>query len=147
MVPASDNQDFNDIPDSIREKVLSSGSMAIWPIDENPLSDSYQTARYFQDLGWRIYPVHDRCERILDEPCFRDIRLIPDDYDILLLFCAPDRLPETVNAIFNADFVPSMVWTHICICDQKSYDRLVDGGVDAVMGFDLREAHRRWSEE
>jgi hypothetical protein len=38
-----------DISKEICDKVLSSDSIAIWPIDENPLSDSHRIGRYFQD--------------------------------------------------------------------------------------------------
>lgn len=135
------------IPDSLRAQVLSSKSLAVWPIDENPLSDSYQIARYFQDLGWRIYPVHDSCDRLLEEPCYRDIRLIPDDYDILLLFPEPLHLPEVVNAIFSADFVPPIVWTHTGIFDQESFDRLTEAGILTVMDRNLMQEHRKWAEK
>ena len=138
---------WREITDDLRGRVLAARSMAVWPIDENPLSESFQAARFFQDLGWRIYPVHDRCERILDENCYRDIRLIPDDYDILLLFTYPEQLPEVVNAIFNADFVPSIVWAHTGIFDQQSFDRLTNAGIIAIMDSDLKEVYRGFMEE
>lgn len=133
-----------DLSDEIRAKVMESRSLAIWSIDEAPLSESYQTGRYFQDQGWRLYPIHDRLDRILDENCCRDIRLIPDDYDILLLFIHADRLPEAVNAIFNAEFTPPVVWTHTGIIDLEQFDRLIDAGVMTVMDRNLMEVHRLW---
>jgi predicted CoA-binding protein len=122
-------------------------SLAIWPIDEDPLSESYRIARYFQDKGWHLYPIHDQVERILEENCYRDIRLIPGDYDVLLLFVYPDRLPEVVNAIFNAAYRPPLVWAHTGIHDQESFDRLTDSGVLTVMDHDLMEFHKYWLEK
>jgi len=138
--------DICEIPDELRARILKCNSIAIWPIDENPLSDSYQTARYFQDRGWKVYPVHERCERILDEPCFREIRLIPDDYDILLLFTPSEQLADVINFVFNADYVPPIIWTHVGIFDQISHDRLVEAGISVIMDQDLRELHRKWVE-
>jgi predicted CoA-binding protein len=134
------------ISDELRDIILKAGSIAIWPIDINTLSESFQTARYFQDQGLKIYPIHDRCERILEEMCYRDIRLIPDDYDILLLFVSSDQLPEVVNFIFNADYMPPVIWTHVGVFDQTSYDRLVEAGVQVVMDQDLMDMHKKWTD-
>jgi len=137
-------KNFEIIPPEIRELVLRSGSIAVWPVDPSPLSDSYQIARFFQEEGWTVYPVHDWLERILDVPCYRDIRLIPDDYDILLLFMELERLPEAVNAIFNADYVPPLVWGHVGLVDLESVDRLTESGVLVVMDTNLKEFYQYW---
>jgi len=140
-------KDSQDIPSHIRARVLRSNSLTIWPIDENPVSDSFQIARFFQDQGWNLYPVHDTVDRILEVPVFRDIRLIPDDYDILLLFVLPNTLPEAVNAIFNADYVPPLVWAHKGIIDLASRDRLTEEGILTVMNRDLRECYVLWADQ
>jgi len=134
-------KNFSEIPDKIREHVLNSKKLAVWSMDPNPMSEPFQTGRYFQDQGWWLYPIHELEDRILGEQCFRDIRLIPDDYDILLLFCDIDRLPDVVNAIFNADYHPPLVWGHEGVIDLQSYDRLEEGGIMAVMDYDLRDYH------
>jgi predicted CoA-binding protein len=132
-------KNFSSIPDHIRDRVRSSTRIVIWPIDENPMSDSYQIGRYFQDEGWYLFPIHEFEDRILDVICYRDIRLIPEDYDILYVFCDPDRLPIVVNEIFNADYQPPLVWTHEGIIDLESRDRLTEAGIMNVMDFDLRD--------
>jgi len=137
-------KDFRDIPDPIKSAVMNARSLAIWPIDESPMSDSYQTARYFQDQGWDIYPIHDLLDRILEVPVYRDIRLIPEDYDILLLFVQPDTLPEVVNAIFIADYIPPLIWAHEGIVDLASIDRISQAGIMVVMDRDLRLFHQFW---
>jgi len=130
-------KNYKDIPEKIRKLVTNSKSLAIWPIEESPMTLSFQAGRYFQDQGWDIYPIHDTCERTLEVACYRDIRLIPDDYDILYLFCDADHLPVIVNEIFSADYVPPLVVTHEGIIDLESRDRLTDGGVENVMDIDL----------
>jgi len=135
------------ISDSIKQKVLCAESAAIWPLDSNPLSEPYQIARYLQDRGFRLYPINDLEEKLLEEICYHDIRLIPDDYDILLLFTQSDSLPEVVNAIFNADYQPPLIWAHKGIHDQQSFDRLTDGGIATVMDSDLMACFKKWTEE
>ncbi|HEX9745602.1 MAG TPA: CoA-binding protein [bacterium] len=133
------------IPEKVKQIILDANSMAIWPMDEYPLSKPYEIASYFQDKGFRLYPIHDLEERILEEQCYRDIRLIPDDYDILLLFTQPDQLPETVNAIFNSNYIPPVVWTHVGIEDLESFDRMNEAGMNIVMGKDLMKRYREWT--
>ena len=135
------------IPDNLRERIMQCKSIAVMPFDDNALSECYRTARFFQDLGWRIYPIHDRCERIIDEACYRDIRLIPDDYDILLLFCSSDQLPEVVNSVFNADYMPPIVWGHTGTFDRDSCDRLFEADIMVVMDRNLMTVYRTWLEE
>jgi predicted CoA-binding protein len=137
-------KNFEAIPEEIREITLKSKSLAIWSIDENPLSDSYQIARFFQDEGWAIYPVHDSCDRILEVLCYRDIRLIPDDYDVLYLFCDPESLPHILNHIFLADYQPKLIWTHTGIIDIDSRDRCFEGNIPVVMDTNLREFYEYW---
>ena len=132
------------IPDQIRDLVLNSKSLAVWPLDEYPLSEPYRIAAYFQDHGFKLYPIHEFEERILEEQCYRDIRLVPDDYDLLLLFVNPDSLPEVTNAIFNADYMPKLVWMHVGIEDLFSYDRLMEAQIRAVMGRNLMDCYREW---
>jgi len=132
-------RDFSEIPEDIKEKVLSAKSVAIWPISESPMSASYQIARFFDDSGWYIFPIHAHEEKLLDYPCYRDIRLIPEDYDILLLFMDVDQLPVVVNDIFNADFTPPIVWAHEGIVDLETMDRLIEGGIPVIMDCDLRD--------
>jgi predicted CoA-binding protein len=136
-----------EIPDELRRRILAARSIAIWPIDQNPLSDSAQTAQFFVDLGWVVYPIHDQCERVLDENCYRDIRLIPDDYDILLLFAYPEQLPDVVNAVFDADYQPPIVWSHTGIFDQQSFDRLTEAGILTIMDSNLMEVFKELLEE
>lgn len=136
-----------DLPIDVKKKILSAKGIAIWPVDENPLSESFRTALYFQDMGLRVYPINDYCEKLGSEPCFRDLRLIPDDYDILLLFVQPANLPNAVNAIFNADYVPPVVWTHRGIFDQASFDRLNEAGIITVMDEDIVELFEKWIDE
>jgi hypothetical protein len=136
-----------DIPDEIRDRILRARSMVVWPIDDDPLSESYQIARYFQDQGWRIHPIHECEDRLVEEQCCRDVRLVPDDYDILLLFTPSDALPEVVNSIFNADFVPPIIWAHTGIFDQQSFDRLTEAGIIAVMDRDLMKTYKKWVDE
>lgn len=137
----------DEISESAKETVLNAKSIAIWPMDDYPLSEAREIGTYFQDLGCRLYPIHDSQERILEERCYRDIRLIPDDYDILLLFTPVEMLPESINALFNADYIPPLVWTHTGIVDLESLERLREANVDVVMGMNLMEMHKRWSGE
>lgn len=136
---------LDEIPDHVKALVLNARSVAIWPIDVNPLSEPYLIASYFQDKGFKLFPLHDTEDRILEEPVVRDIRLIPDDYDILLIFCQPDQLPETVNAIFIADYIPPLIWTHTGIHDLFSLERLTDAGITTVMSRNIMECHRKWT--
>jgi predicted CoA-binding protein len=61
-----------------------------------------------------------------------------------LLFFTPDRLPEVVNSIFNADFVPPVVWAHTGIVDLGQLDRLHEAGILAVMDRNLMDMHKEW---
>ncbi len=139
-------KNYEDIPEEIRNQILQAKSLAIWPLDENPMTDSYQTARFFQDNGWYIYPVHESADRLLDVNCVRDIRLIPDDYDILYVFSDIDRLPMIVNGIFNADYEPPLVWFPEGIIDLETIDRLTEGGIKNVMDTDLMEFYKFWTD-
>ena len=135
-------KNYEKIPDEIIELIKSSKSLAIRPVEESPMAPSFQAGRYFQDRGWDIYPIHDYCERTMEVTCYRDIRLIPDDYDLMYLFCEPDRLPIIVNEIFNADYIPPLIITHEGIIDLDSRDRLTDGDVINLMDVDLVDLYK-----
>jgi predicted CoA-binding protein len=106
---------------------------------QDPTSYSYQIARFFEGEGWYIFPVTNFGGKILNFPCYSDIRLIPDDYDILLLFMNVDQLPIVVNEIFKADYQPPLVWGHEGVIDLETRDRLTEAGIPNVMDCDLRD--------
>lgn len=132
-------RNFSEIPENIRDQVLNAKRLAIWPMSENPMSDSYRIARFFESIGWYIFPIHDTEEKILDFICYRDIRLIPEDYDILLLFTHLDQLPIAVNEIFLSDYQPPLVWGNEGIIDLETIDRLIEGGIPNIMDCDLMD--------
>ncbi|MCX6644771.1 MAG: CoA-binding protein [bacterium] len=132
-------RNFLEIPNRIRDQVLNSKSLAVWPMSQDPMSYSYQIGRFFEDEGWYIFPINNFMGKILTFQCYSDIRLIPEDYDILLLFMNVDRLPIVVNEIFKADYQPPLVWGHEGVIDLESRDRLNEGGIPNVLDCDLRD--------
>jgi predicted CoA-binding protein len=132
-------RNYAEIPSAIREKVLKAKSLAIWPMSQDPTSEPYQIGRFFEDEGWYIFPVINFTGKILNFPCYSDIRLIPDDYDILLLFMNVDQLPIVANEIFKADYQPPLVWGHQGVIDLETRDRLTEAGITNILDCDLRD--------
>ena len=85
---------------SIRRILRDSQIIAVVGLSPKPQRPSYQVARYLMEAGYTIIPVNPGQDTILDLPCYRSLKAIPTQVDMVDIFRRPEAvLPIVEDAI------------------------------------------------
>jgi hypothetical protein len=96
-------------------------------------------ARYMQEKGYRIIPIHPKAREILGERVYPDLGQVPDRIDMVNVFRASDKiLPVAREAI---SVKPKVFWTQVGIENAAAARLLEDAGIRVVMNKCLKIEH------
>ena len=85
---------------SIRRILRDSQIIAVVGLSPKPQRPSHQVARYLMAAGYTIIPVNPGQDTILDLPCYRSLKAIPTQVDMVDIFRRPEAvLPIVEDAI------------------------------------------------
>ena len=85
---------------SIRRILRDSQIIAVVWLSPKPQRPSHQVARYLMAAGYTIIPVNPGQDTILDLPCYRSLKAIPTQVDMVDIFRRPEAvLPIVEDAI------------------------------------------------
>ena len=102
---------------------------------------SHQVARYLQQHGYRIIPVHPRFDAVLGERCYARLADIPHAVDLVNVFRrTEDVLPVAQEAVAIG---ARCLWQQLGIANIEA-DRLARAaGLDSVMDRCIKIEHAR----
>ncbi|HBG31635.1 MAG TPA: CoA-binding protein [Gammaproteobacteria bacterium] len=102
---------------------------------------SHQVARYLQQHGYRIIPVHPRFDSVLGERCYARLADIPHAVDLVNVFRrTEDMLPVAQEAVAIG---ARCLWQQLGIANIEA-DRLARAaGLDSVMDRCIKIEHAR----
>jgi predicted CoA-binding protein len=92
---------------SIRRILRDSKTIAVVGLSPKPQRPSHQVARYLMAAGYIIIPVNPGQDTILGLPCYRSLKAIPTQVDMVDIFRRPEAvLPIVEDAIaIGAKFI------------------------------------------
>lgn len=92
---------------SIRRILRDSKTIAVVGLSPKPQRPSHQVARYLMGAGYTIVPVNPGQDTILGLPCYRSLKAIPTQVDMVDIFRRPEAvLPIVEDAIaIGAKFI------------------------------------------
>ena len=124
------------------EDILKNGkNIAIVGLSPKSHRDSYMVARYMQEQGYRIFPVHPKAKEILGETVYPDLTHIPDPIDIVNVFRAPDKMVPVAEEAVRLK--PKMFWMQLGIENNDAAHLLSDAGIMVVMNRCLKIEHMK----
>jgi predicted CoA-binding protein len=104
---------------------------AVVGLADNPSRTAYGIAKFLQQRGKRIVPVHPRAETVHGEQGYRTLADIPFEVDVVDVFRRSDaagRFADEAVAIGAKG-----VWFQLGVTDQDAYRRTSAAGVPMVM--------------
>lgn len=120
-----------DDPDTIREILAECQTWAVVGLGNNPGRPAYDVARFLQQHGKRIVPVHPRAQPVLGEPGYARLADIPFAVDCVDVF----RRGEQAGG--HADEAVAIgakaVWFQLGVLDQAAFDRATAAGLLMIM--------------
>jgi predicted CoA-binding protein len=126
---------------SLRRILATSKTIAIVGLSADWFRPSYFAAKYMQEHGYRIVPVNPRYETVLNEPCYRTLREIPEPVDIVDVF----RRTEDVGPIADEAIAigAKVLWQQLGVKNAAAAAKVEAAGLESVMDRCVKIEHAR----
>jgi predicted CoA-binding protein len=117
--------------DDIRFMLEDCETWAVVGLSGNPDRTAYRIARFLQDRGKRIVPVHPDAPTVLGEQGYPTLADIPFPVDVVDVFRRSAAAGEFADQAVVVG--AKAVWFQLGVLDEAAYERTVDAGVRMVM--------------
>jgi predicted CoA-binding protein len=117
--------------DNIRFMLEKCETWAVVGLGGDPSRTAYGVARFLQDRGKRIVPVHPEAHRVLGEDGYPTLADIPFEVDCVDVFRRSSAAGEFADQAVRIG--ARGVWFQLGVVDEAAYRRTVAAGVRMVM--------------
>ena len=129
-----------DIP-TLRRILCDNRTIAVVGLSANWYRPSFFAAKYMQEHGYRIIPVNPQYEEVLGEKCYKSLREIPGQVDIVDCFQKTERImPLAEEAIAIG---AKVLWQQIGVVNEAAAEKAAAAGLDVVMDRCVKIEHGR----
>ncbi|HRJ88087.1 MAG: CoA-binding protein [Blastocatellia bacterium] len=104
---------------------------------------AFYVSKYVQDSGYEIVPVpvyYPDVTEILGKHVFRDLRLIPGDLDMVIVFRRTQDIGRHVDEIIEKS--PRSVWFQLGITNDPAAEAFASAGIKVVQNLCIMVEHR-----
>ncbi|MFI9011723.1 CoA-binding protein [Actinosynnema sp. NPDC053489] len=118
-------------PEKIRRVLADGETWAVVGLADNPNRAAYGVAKFLQQRGKRIVPVHPDAETVHGEQGYASLADIPFPVDVVDVF----RRSEAAGAFADeaVEIGAKAVWFQLDVVDEAAYERATAAGLDVVM--------------
>ncbi|NUT94103.1 MAG: CoA-binding protein [Saccharothrix sp.] len=117
--------------EKIRRILADCDTWAIVGLADHPHRAAYGVARFLQQRGKRIVPVHPDAETVLGEQGYAKLADIPFPVDCVDVFRRSDAAGEFADGAVTIG--AKAVWFQLDVVDEGAYERATEAGLDMVM--------------
>ncbi len=115
----------------VRRLLLDTRTWAVVGLSDHPSRAAYGVARFLQEHGKRIVPVHPKAETVHGEPGYASLADIPFPVDVVDVFRRPAEAGRYVEEALSIG--ARAVWLQLGVVDEAAYSRARAAGLDMVM--------------
>lgn len=117
--------------EKIRRILADCDTWAIVGLADHPHRAAYGVARFLQQRGKRIVPVHPDAETVLGEQGYAKLADIPFPVDCVDVFRRSEAAGEFADSAVTIG--AKAVWFQLDVVDEGAYERVTEAGLDMVM--------------
>ncbi len=117
--------------DHIRFMLEECETWAVVGLSGDPARTAYSVARFLQDHGKRIVPVHPEAHHVLGEDGYASLAEIPFDVDVVDVFRRSEAAGEFADQAVAIG--AKGVWFQLGVVDQEAFRRTAEAGLPMVM--------------
>ncbi|MQA03631.1 MAG: CoA-binding protein [Streptosporangiales bacterium] len=121
----------HDTDTTIRRLLADTHTWAVVGLSTSPNRAAYGVARFLQQQGKRIVPVHPKAETVHGEPGYRSVDEIPFAVDVVDVFVNSGQAGVVADAAVAVG--ACAVWFQLGVVDHDAYERVRAAGLDMVM--------------
>lgn len=122
--------ELND-PEVIRRLLTTPGRWAVVGLSTNTARPAYGVARYVQQVGHEIMPVHPHAETVHGATGYTSLAEVPGRVDVVDVFVNSAVAGAVVDDAIAAG--AGAVWLQLGVVDEDAARRAADAGLDVVM--------------
>lgn len=131
---------MSDIP-TLRRILAQNRVIAVVGLSADWFRPSYFAAKYMQEHGYRIIPVNPKYPAILGEQCYKSLREIPHQVDIVDCFRKSEEIvPIARDAIAIG---AKVLWQQLGVKNEEAARLAEAAGLDSVMDRCVKIEHAR----
>jgi len=133
--------DYNPPDEEVVELLKSAKTVAVVGISHKEDRDSYKVAKYLKEHGYKIIPVNPKYKEVLGEPCYPDLKSIPEKIDVVDIFRNIDAIPGIVDEAISVG--AGAVWMQLGLAHNESAEKARQAGLKVVMNKCMKIEHQR----
>jgi predicted CoA-binding protein len=123
---------FQNPPDETIKRVLATPrTVAVIGCSPDPERDSHRIARLLQTRGHRVIPVNPGHQTILGEPCYGNLRDIPEPVDMVDIFRRSEHVAPIVDEAIEV--AVKIIWMQLGVIDEQAAAKAQQAGLMVVM--------------
>ena len=101
--------------------------------------DSNKVAKYLMKAGYEIIPVNPGQKEILGIRCYKSLKEIPSDIDVVDIFLNPVRVPPVVDEAIEIG--AKVLWMQLGVIHNEAADKAKNAGLEVVMNRCIKQEH------
>jgi predicted CoA-binding protein len=125
------------------ELLRSAKTVAVVGISDKEDRDSNRVAKYLKNHGYRIIPVNPRLKEVLGEPCYPDLKSVPEHIDVVDIFRSTDAIPGIVDEAIAVK--AGSVWMQLGLTHNEAAEKARQAGLSVVMNRCMKIDHAHLS--
>ena len=129
-------------PLTIQRVLHNAKTVAIVGLSSNELRASYFVGYYLKRHGYRVIPVNPRESETLGEQSFESLADVPEPIDVVVVFRAPDALPEIAAEAVKVG--AGTLWCQFGVINEEGARLAEAGGMTVVMDRCAKVEHARY---
>jgi len=118
-------------PDKIRRILAEGETWAVVGLADHPQRAAYGVAKFLQQRGKRIVPVHPDAPTVHGEQGYASLADIPFPVDVVDVFRRSEAAGEFADQA--VEIGAKAVWFQLDVVDEAAYERATAAGLDVVM--------------
>jgi uncharacterized protein len=123
--------DLDTSTDATIERLLAAQTWAVVGLRNNPARPAYGVARFLQQNGKRIVPVHQQPQDVFGEKAYATLAEIPFPVDVVDVFVNSSRAGAIADQAVTIG--AKSVWFQLDVIDDAAYARATAAGLEMVM--------------
>ncbi|NLE98694.1 MAG: CoA-binding protein [Propionibacterium sp.] len=118
-------------PDVIRRLLTTPARWAVVGLSSNSERVAYGIAKFVQDLGMEIVPVHPKAEAVHGSEGYASLADVPGGIDVVDVFVRSELAGAVVDDAIAVG--AKAVWLQLGVIDEDAAERARAAGLDVVM--------------
>jgi hypothetical protein len=129
----------NPSEETIKRILKTSKRITVVGLSPKEERDSNKVAKYLMNAGYEVIPVNPGQTEILGKPCYKSIKEIPHDFDVVDIFLNPDRVSPVVDEA--VEIGAKVVWMQLGVIHEEAASKASAAGLEVVMNKCIKQEH------